>query len=1176
VIAINGDWAPADEDAPPVGLGWVFGTRTYDTQNRLVELEHPDNSTVQFQYDGCGCVGGGTTHTDERGVQNITKKDTFGRMTEAIHPNPNSIAIAHAFYRYDELDRLVQIDYGEDYYGGAQYKWQTRTFVYDGYGRLASETTPEAGTVSYTYTAADQVATVTNQRGKVVTYSYNTRKMVTAVSYNDSTPGASYQYDEYGARTQMSDGQGMTTYVYNSFRELQSETRTFAGLAGKQYTLSYTYNQAGQMTRVNYGAGTSEGTSFQSSTAWASWGGSYDVHLADVNGDGRADLVGRNSSSPYDIAVGLSNGSGFNGSTTWGSWSPSYSLDFADVNGDGKADIVGRNGQGDVQVGLSNGSGFNSSTSWATLSTNYSVNFADVNGDGNADLVGRNASSPYDVQVALSNGGGFGNATAWAYFSPSYSLDLADVNGDGKADLLGRNTSSPSDVQVGLSNGGGFATSTAWAYLGANYSLDFGDANGDGKADLVGRNSSSPYDVQVGLSNGGGFATATAWGNWNGSYSFNLADTNGDGKADLVGRHSSALDVQVGLVSATETATYSKNVNYAYNQNGGLSGVGTNLIGSDANTTTNVWNTIQYRGFGKVKSMVYGNGRKLAQTYSDQRQWLLNQTVTRTDGSDPIVNRTYTNYDDGKVAGVTDAVDSAYTTSYGYDDYDRLNTVSVASGYTRNYSYDYWGNMTGVTGSGGYSATMSYALNAAGAPTTNRIQSVTSGGSTVSLGYDAAGNMTAEGAVSYSYDAANRLKEVGSVGSNVYGYDGDGRRVRKVESGGGAVYYVWSSVRGDVAMEINSQGNVHRAYVYAWKKLAGVLSYDGQFYWVHRDRLGSGRKMTDASGAVRYRAEFDPFGQALLEWSNPSGVTNLNSHKFTGYERDEATGLDYAQARMYHSARGRFIQPDPKGFGAADPSRPQTLNRYSYVHNDPVNFTDPTGLQEGEDGDPEDPPPPMDPEEYWARINASLLPSVGQGAGPRDNQRVAKALRDLPQGCLDFFGGAIDAWVNRLYTGDLKDLKVMSYDSSEPVRNDPQRRKINQFWIQSGVANIAIAVNINGNRQTSRTIILGRGYFEPLKDPVLMGNLYTPYYAGKYVINKVDYGVYYFQSHVLAHEFLHIAYNMSDDGLVAELANNGVGGKKANIDLRDGASWGLQKWIAGGCQVQTPKKEADE
>ncbi len=89
-----------------------------------------------------------------------------------------------------------------------------------------------------------------------------------------------------------------------------------------------------------------------------------------------------------------------------------------------------------------------------------------------------------------------------------------------------------------------------------------------------------------------------------------------------------------------------------------------------------------------------------------------------------------------------------------------------------------------------------------------------------------------------------------------------------------------------------------------------------------------------------YRGEFDPYGNLVYEW----GLAGLNTRKFTGYERDSNTGLDYANARMYGAGRGRFIQPDIKGLGSADFRRPQTLNRYAYVSNDPVNFVDPDGM----------------------------------------------------------------------------------------------------------------------------------------------------------------------------------------------------------------------------------------
>jgi RHS repeat-associated protein len=98
--------------------------------------------------------------------------------------------------------------------------------------------------------------------------------------------------------------------------------------------------------------------------------------------------------------------------------------------------------------------------------------------------------------------------------------------------------------------------------------------------------------------------------------------------------------------------------------------------------------------------------------------------------------------------------------------------------------------------------------------------------------------------------------------------------------------------------------------VYAKGNLVAQQSRDGQFYWSHTNHLDSGIKMTDSTGAMKQRTEFAPYGQALLEWS-ASGDTYLNTNKFTGYERDETTGLDYARARTYMNGRGRFSQPDP-------------------------------------------------------------------------------------------------------------------------------------------------------------------------------------------------------------------------------------------------------------------------
>jgi RHS repeat-associated protein len=67
--------------------------------------------------------------------------------------------------------------------------------------------------------------------------------------------------------------------------------------------------------------------------------------------------------------------------------------------------------------------------------------------------------------------------------------------------------------------------------------------------------------------------------------------------------------------------------------------------------------------------------------------------------------------------------------------------------------------------------------------------------------------------------------------------------------------------------------------------------------------------------------------------------------KFTGYEHDAETGLEFAQARYYSSSCGRFTSPDPYT-GSMSLTDPQSFNRYSYVSNNPVNSTDPSGMSQ--------------------------------------------------------------------------------------------------------------------------------------------------------------------------------------------------------------------------------------
>ncbi|GAB5553287.1 MAG: hypothetical protein Sapg2KO_28780 [Saprospiraceae bacterium] len=288
--------------------------------------------------------------------------------------------------------------------------------------------------------------------------------------------------------------------------------------------------------------------------------------MADVNGDGKADIVGFTGGG---VLVALSNGRGFDKQTTWianfGSnqdWTTSNQIrTMADVNGDGKADIVGFTGGG-VLVALSNGRGFDKQTTWIRdygsnqgwMVKSHLRTLSDVNGDGKADIVGFTGGG---ALVALSTGTGFARPKQWinnyginqGWNNAKHDRALGDINGDGNTDIVGFST----EVRFSLSNPAQKVFSPAKGagnnvrfgngpYNKSKHLRTVGDVNGDGKADIVGFGEKGVF---VSLSKGNGtFESqkmvcndlAIGAGGWtikdNPRY---VADVNGDGKVDLVG-----------------------------------------------------------------------------------------------------------------------------------------------------------------------------------------------------------------------------------------------------------------------------------------------------------------------------------------------------------------------------------------------------------------------------------------------------------------------------------------------------------------------------------------------------------------------------------------------------------------------------------------------------------------
>jgi len=131
----------------------------------------------------------------------------------------------------------------------------------------------------------------------------------------------------------------------------------------------------------------------------------------------------------------------------------------------------------------------------------------------------------------------------------------------------------------------------------------------------------------------------------------------------------------------------------------------------------------------------------------------------------------------------------------------------------------------------------------------------------------------------------------------------------------------------------------------------GSEAGDRQVQWLVQDHLGSTRIVVDRSGSLGgvRRHDFAPFGEELFAGvgirSASIGYSDDSvREKFTGYEHDGETDLDFAQARYYSAKQGRFTSPDTL-LSSADTFDPQSWNRYIYVGNRPTVVTDPDGLK---------------------------------------------------------------------------------------------------------------------------------------------------------------------------------------------------------------------------------------
>ena len=350
-------------------------------------------------------------------------------------------------------------------------------------------------------------------------------------------------------------------------------------------------------------------------------------------------------------------------------------------------------------------------------------------------------------------------------------------------------------------------------------------------------------------------------------------------------------------------------------------------------------------GFGGItESYAYNNRLQFASIQANSSaQLALSLSFTYTQPT----------YNNGNPTTQTNSVDTGRTQTYSYDNLNRVLTAQSSAtsgadcwgltfGSTSGVADDALGNLTNSTVSKCSAWPLSVGVN-------SHNQIFTPSG----YSYDAPGNSTADALYTYTYDAENRIITASGMsgGPYCYTYDGDGVRVAKSNANGGSctgsptvdVLY-WRAPLGDAIAETDGTGstsnsNYHEYVFFAGRRIARSDPSSGNVYYYFADHIGSTRSVTQANGTVCFSADYYPYGEEVdYTTSCPQ------NYKFTGYERDAESGLDYAFSRHYNSRMARFMSSDSWGgvVGA-----PQSHNAYSYVVNNPVVLVDRLGTCPG-------------------------------------------------------------------------------------------------------------------------------------------------------------------------------------------------------------------------------------
>ncbi|GAA5039764.1 hypothetical protein GCM10025738_30750 [Microbacterium fluvii] len=903
----------------------------YDDVDRVISQSDPLERITTFTYDYSGTV---TTWPD--GSQTIDRYAGGMLIEQVLTAGTDAEAITQ--YTYNELNLLSSVLGPED---------GLTTYTYDEDGRRLSQsdalgrestwtygtalspltfTDPEGGTTTSTYNEAGHPLTITSPGGAEQSWTYNSDG--TVATYETATGATTvYDYDSAGRNTSVVDAElRETSFSYNGFGMPISTiapggaaTTTSYDDAGRTIAVedplgrvtSYVYDDDGNLTSVT--------NAEAETTTYAYDDAGQNTLVTDPEGDQTAmvyDAVGRVASvtDPLGHTTRFTHDSYGNTLT---------STDPLDRTSTATYDLAGRLLQTQTPSGAT--------TSYARDTAGQVTAVTDALGNTTSfgyndagqvtsieDPLGRLTTTTYDAE------GRVDEVTLPDLSTQSYEYDLAGN-------------------VTGFTNADGFETSYEYTDTGL----------------LSARTDPGNLVTAFEYNNAGRLSVKTLPDGSETAYTYNAGG-------------------QVIGVAYSSSAT--QDVSYEYDDAQRVTSI------TDATGTT----TLEYDKAGRIVTETDGGGEELGYTYDAAGRLTsvdypvvgaveygynaADEMTTATDWADRVTELTWDA--DGQLAtetapnGVVQAwtYDAAGRTTevstergtaelaafdYTYDDAGQLTQQTTTLGtseVTVDFEHDSIGQLSSTTTDDGASTPTTIAITATpggqlvvtddGAELTyNTAQQVVerdpASGSTTTYSYNTNGarnQTTVSGSpaqtTSYGYDAAGYLSSVSTGGTTVE-YETDGRGLRQSRSTGTIEDFLWSTT-GSLPLMV-ADGDNYYLYAAGSTPIAQIDKTSGEARYLARDDLGSVRLSTDNTGTVLGSQTFSEFGTPT------SSAGSIDTpFGFTGNWTDAETGFVHLRARDYDPDTGQFINVDP----ALD----TTKQPYTYAGNNPVQYTDNTGL----------------------------------------------------------------------------------------------------------------------------------------------------------------------------------------------------------------------------------------